>query len=161
MTSREKLLALLTGSLKNSPADETELVAYVNSISLTRFAKSVIHQNVHEDDTSVFARVAVGKRIGVATTNRLDEGAIGSVLEKATAIAKESPELKDFPGFPKAERAGAVPAHADATADMTPEERADAVAKMAAVAKAGGADVSGAFRIGRLSMAVANTSGTE
>ena len=90
-------------SLKNSPADETELVGYVNSSSLTRFAKSTIHQNVHEDNTNVFARVAVGKRIGVASTNRLTPEAIGKTVEKATAMAKESPEQHDFPGLPEAE----------------------------------------------------------
>ena len=44
---------------------------------------------------------------------------------------------------------------------MTPDERADAVGKAAAVAAAAGVVVSGAYRVGTLSMAVANTSGTE
>ena len=46
MITKDALQALLKESLRGSPADETELVGYVNSNSLTRFAKSVIHQNV-------------------------------------------------------------------------------------------------------------------
>ena len=161
MISREELQSLLRSSLESSPADETELVAYVNSGSLTRFAKSVIHQNVHEENSEILARVAVGKRIGVASTNRLDKASIRAALERATSIAEASPELKDFPGFPKADPAEPVPAFSEATASVTPEERADAVARMAGIAKAAGRAVSGAFRVGRLSLAVANTSGTE
>ena len=161
MITKDALQALLKESLRDSPADETELVGYVNSGSLTRFAKSVIHQNVREDNSNVFARVAVGKRIGVAATNRLTPAAIGSTMEKATAMAKESPEQGDFPGLPKAAPAAEVAAFSAATAAMTPDERADAVGKAVAVAAEGGVSVSGAYRVGKLSMAVANTSGTE
>jgi len=160
MITKDALQALLKESLRDSPADETELVGYVNSGSLTRFAKSVIHQNVREDNSNVFARVAVGKRIGVAATNRLTREAIGSAMEKATAMAKESPEQGDFPGLPKAAPAAEVAAFSAATAAMTPDERADAVGKAVAVAAEGGVSVSGAYRVGKLSMAVANTSGT-
>jgi len=161
MITKDALQALLRESLKNSPADETELVAYVNSTSLTRFAKSVIHQNVREDNSSIFARVAVGKRLGVASTNRLTPEAISSAMERATSMARESPEQGDFPGLPKAEPAPDVAAFSSATASMTPDERADAVGKAAAVAAAAGVAVSGAYRVGKLSMAVSNTSGTE
>ena len=43
MITRDELQALLRESMKSSPADETELVANINSTSLTRFAKSSIH----------------------------------------------------------------------------------------------------------------------
>jgi len=161
MISKDELQALLRESLKRSPADETELVGYCNSTSLTRFAKSSIHQNVHEDNSNVFARVAVGKRIGVASTNRLTPEAIAATLEKATAFAKQSPEVADFPGLPAADPAPEVEAYSNATASMTPDLRADAVSRAAAIAKTAGVTVSGAYRAGRLSMAVANTRGTE
>ena len=161
MMTKDKLTSLLRESLGSSPADETELVGYVNSTSLTRFAKSTIHQNVREDDTNVFARVAVGKKIGVTSTNRLTPDGIAAAVERATAMAKESPEQTDFPGFPKAPAAPEVSAFSAATANMSPEERADAVGSAVEVAKAGGVTLSGAYRVGQLAMAVVNTSGTE
>lgn len=161
MIDKKALQSLLRESLGKSPADETELVAYINSTSLTRFAKSVIHQNVREDDSSVFARVAVGKRIGVASTNRLSPEAIGATIERATAIANESPEQTDFPGLPKAGPASEVASFSEATASMTPDARADAVGKAVAVADAAGVTLSGAYRVGNVAIAVANTSGTE
>jgi PmbA protein len=161
MMTRDELLALLRESVKSSPADETELVATVNSTSLTRFAKSSIHQNVHESDSNIFARVAVGKRLGVASTNRLTPEAIGGTVKRATAMARQSPEVPDFPGLPKSDPAAAVEAYADSTAAMTPDQRADGVGSAVAVAKAAGVTVSGAFRASKLGMAVVNTSGTE
>jgi PmbA protein len=161
MTRKDELQALLRASLKNSPADETELVAYANATSLTRFAGSLIHQNVHEDNSSVFARVAVGKRIGVASTNRLTPEAIATTIKTATAMAKQSPEQSDFPGLPYAGKAPEVDAFSARTASMTPDERADEVGRAVAVASAEGVAVSGAYRASQVSIAVANTSGTE
>jgi predicted Zn-dependent protease len=161
MRDKEKLQALLRSALEASPADETELVAYVNSTSLTRFAKSVIHQNVREDNSNIFVRVAVGKRLGVTSTNQPTQEAIGRAIEKAIAMAKESPEQSDFPGLPKAPPAEAVPAYCEDTATMSPETRADQVGRAAEIASGAGVTVSGAYRVSTLSMGVMNTSGTE
>ncbi|MBD3366776.1 MAG: hypothetical protein GF405_01225, partial [Candidatus Eisenbacteria bacterium] len=108
MRSTKDLTALLEGALQRSPADETELVARGYDSALTRFAGSTIHQNVHEDDTSVIVRVVVGKRIGVVSTNRLDETSVDEAVTRAIEIAKNSPEEPDFPGLPKADAAPSV-----------------------------------------------------
>ena len=160
MIPKDKLLSLLTDALEKSPADETELMAYGVDSSLTRFANSAIHQNVHEDDHSVVARVAVGKRIGVTETNKIDPSSIAKAIERAVATAKESPEEEHFPGFPKAETAPAVESYSEATAKASPDERASAVAAAAAVAKEEGLKVSGAYRTSAMSVAVVTTSGT-
>lgn len=160
MIGRDELTALLTDALVNSSADETELVAYTHQTSLTRFANSVIHQNVREDNNYLIARVAVGKRIGVTSTNRADKDGLGKAIERATELAKQSPEQHDFPGLPKGEPAPAVSAYSQATVAMTPAERADAVGKAVDVAKAADLTISGAYRVSNVSLAVVNSVGT-
>ncbi len=159
MMDRAQQMTLLTGALAGSPADETELVAYSTASSLTRFANSLIHQNVHEDDNFIIARVAVGKRIGVTSTNRADADGLAAAIERATAIANESPEQPDFPGLPQALEATQVPSYSEKTARMTPEARADAVGKIVGVARAEGLKASGAYRVGTHSLAIVNSSG--
>ena len=161
MTDNRTLAALLGKALEASPGTETELTALRDSTSLTRFANSVIHQNVHEEDLTITARLAVGKRIGVVSTNRTEPERLTELVRRAAAIAKESPEVHDFPGFPKAERARAVAAVSKATAGASPELRAQGVAKAAKVAGAAGLTVSGAYRTSDRSLVVVNTVGTE
>ena len=158
---RDEMLGLLRDALKGSPADETELVASSGSSSLTRYANSVIHQNVHESNTPVVARVAVGKRVGVSAINSLDPEALRNAIARATEIARQSPEVPMFPGFPKAPRAPEVKAYSPATASMPPDARAEAVARAVAIAKSESVTLSGAYRVDARSLAVVNTSGTE
>lgn len=160
MSEKKALEAQLGDALRSSPADQAELVGMRYRTSLTRFAKSSIHQNVNEENTVVIARVAVGKKLGVSSSNRTDPASLRQLVEKAAAIAAESPERPGFPGFPSAERAPEVPAYSEKTAAMTPEARADAVAGAAELGRPDGITLSGAFRVSRFTQAVVNTSGT-
>lgn len=161
MTDKEKMLALMKGAIEKSPADETEIVALSYSTSLTRFANSTIHQNVHEENTMVIVRAAVGKKLGVSSVNRLDPVTLASALERAAATAKASPDVSGFPGFPAAEEAASVDSFSKRTATMSPEARADAVGKAAAIAAAKGQTISGIYRVTSRSLAVANSSDVE
>jgi len=160
MSGKALLETQLGDALRSSPADEAELVGARYRTSLTRFAKSSIHQNVNEENTHVIARVAVGRKIGVSSTNRTDPDSLSALLEKAAEIAAESPDREGFPGFPAAERAPQVEAYSEKTAAMTPEVRAEAIARAAAIGRPDGIGLSGAFRVSRFTQAVVNTSGT-
>ncbi len=59
--------------LRNSQADQTEVLFLGKESALTRFAGNVIHQNVVESNVEVRVRAVVGKRIGTASTNQLDQ----------------------------------------------------------------------------------------
>lgn len=161
MIEREQLMGLLKGAIGDSKADGTELVALQYRTSLTRYADSTIHQNVEEDNNLIVARAALGKRLGVSSTNRLEAASLGRVIERAAAIAERSPESHDFPGFPGAERAPEAETYSGATAGMTPDARADAVSAVVDVAKKDGLRASGAYKINTYARAVANSAGTE
>src|SRR5918997_171123 len=65
-------------------------VATLLDRALTRFATNQIHQNVREHDASLQVRVIDEDRIGIASTNRLEDAGIRDVVERAAAIARRS-----------------------------------------------------------------------
>jgi len=54
-------------------ATQAEALVIGGDSALTRFANSEIHQNVAETNANVSLRFVVGKRIGVASSGRVDD----------------------------------------------------------------------------------------
>ena len=79
--------ALLKRVLSYSQAEQTEVVYKGMESALTRFANNYIHQNVAESNHELRVRAVVGKKVGVATTNRLDDDSLRRVAEQALEIA--------------------------------------------------------------------------
>ena len=78
------------GQALQAGASEAEVLVTGDDSYLTRFANSEIHQNVAETNGSLNLRVAIGKRIGVASSNRLDDEGLRRLAETASAIARNS-----------------------------------------------------------------------
>ncbi len=134
-SSESEVQAALGEVLAASTADETEALFSRSESALTRYTRNEIHENVVENDVALNVRAVVGKRVGVASTNRLDRASIADAVARATAIARLAPEDEDFPGLPGPDGdVASVPGAYDAgTAAASPDERADAVARIAAV----------------------------
>jgi predicted Zn-dependent protease len=127
---------------------------------LTRFANSEIHQNVAETNGGLNLRVAIGKRVGVASSNRLDDDGLRRLAETATAIARNSAELDDWGGLPEPTPIHELPAGwSDATASATPEQRAAGVRAVIAAADDAGVRAFGSFSTSAEELAVANSHG--
>ena len=84
VVTRDEVGELLDRALALSSASRTEAVYLAQDSALTRFATNQIHQNVREHDASLQVRVIDGDRIGVASTNRLEEAGIRDVVERVT-----------------------------------------------------------------------------
>jgi predicted Zn-dependent protease len=141
-------------------ADEVEAVVSADEARLTRFANSEIHQNVAEIDESLNLRVAIGRRVGVASSNRLDDDGLRRLAETAVAIARNSAELEDWAGLPEPTPIREIPtAWSDGTAGSTPEERADGVRAVIAAADTAGVRAFGSFSTSAEQLAVANSKG--
>lgn len=150
---------LVEEALRLSPADETEVAITAGAESLTRFANSAIHQNVHEENADVRVRAVVGQRVGVATTNSLGSPALGEVVERATQVARLQPPRPDFPGLPRPRPIVPVDAWSEATATCTPERRALLVRAVCARALAHGLEAAGALSTGYVERAIGNSHG--
>ncbi len=142
---------LMERVLQLSPAEQTEVLFLGMEESLTRFANNEIHQNVAETQAAIIVRVAEGRRVAAASTNRLDDTGLQTALEQALALAKLQPENPDFPGFtpPTPLPAGMPAAYDEATASADPRFRAEAVGEVIRYALERGVIASGAFMTGR------------
>ncbi len=139
---------------------EVEAVVSDERAQLTRFANSEIHQNVAETNGSINLRVAIGKRVGVASSNRLDDEGLRRLAETATAIARNSAELDDWGGLPEPTPIAEIPAGwSEGTAGATPEQRAQGVRAVIAAADAAGVRAFGSFSTAAEHLAVANSKG--
>jgi PmbA protein len=156
----EKRIKELTDSiLARSTADQTEVVILGGDSYLTRFANSTIHQNVAETDTEVRIRVVLGKRVGVATTNNLDDEALAQTLENALAIARLQPENPDFKSLPGPQPIAEIVAFSEATANCSPGQRSKGAGAICLMAREAGVVASGALTTAALEAAVANSLG--
>jgi predicted Zn-dependent protease len=152
----ERVVGLATAA----GADEAEALVSVDHARLTRFANSEIHQNVAESNGALNLRVAIGKRVGVASSNRLDDDGLRRLAETAVAIARNSAELEDWAGLPEPTPITVQPAGwAAGTADATPELRAEGVRAVIAAADAAGVRAFGSFSTSAEHLAIANSHG--
>ena len=159
MLGEKRVKELTDGILARSTADQTEVVVLAGDEYLTRFANSTIHQNVAETDTEVRIRVVLGNRVGVATTNNLDDEALTRTLENALSIARLQPENPDFKSLPEPQPLPEFASFSDATAGCTPEQRAEGVGAICLLAREAGVVASGALTTSQFEAAVANSLG--
>jgi PmbA protein len=160
MLGQERIHEIADRILDRSEADQTEVVILSGDSALTRFANSTIHQNVYETDAEVRIRAVIGTRIGVATTNDLSTEALARTLQTAIQTARLSPENPDFKSLPAPQPITEVDAFRPATAECTPEQRANGVGIICQQARDAGVIASGALTTAENEVAVANSLGT-
>ena len=143
-------------------ASQAEAVLTTEDAALTRFANSEIHQNVAETNAHLSLRFVIGKRVGVASTGRLDPEGLRAVAETAARIARNVEENDEFSSLPGPD--GGPPhelaaAWAAGTAEATPELRAEGARAVIAAADAAGVVAYGSFATTTETLAVANSLG--
>ena len=145
--------------LNRCKGEPAELTIMTNDSALTRFANNIIHQNVAEKDAEVTVRYFIGKQIGSASTNRLDEAGLDEVVERARVNAKASPADPNYPGLPEPQPYQHVASYDQNTANYSAEKRAREVGIVCKMAQEKGLNASGAFSNGSEELVVANTQG--
>ncbi|MDP2959805.1 MAG: TldD/PmbA family protein, partial [candidate division Zixibacteria bacterium] len=127
MISKEKAIEILEKGLKYSDADQTELLLMEEDFYLTRFAENVIHQNMARADHTVMARAVLGKKVGVAVADKINDEGIKKVVKDATEIAKNQKEDPDFVSLPQSNPAPEIKGFYQSTFNFTPEDRVKGV----------------------------------
>jgi predicted Zn-dependent protease len=141
-------------------AGQAEALVTAEDSALTRFANNEIHQNVAESNARVNLRFVMGKRIGVASTGRLDESSLRRLAETAGRIARHVEELDDFVSLPEPGDIPDLPeAFSDGTTGATPELRAEGARTVIGAADAAGVTAFGSFTTTVESIAVASSLG--
>ncbi len=142
-------------------AGQAEALITADDAALTRFANSEIHQNVSETNVQLNLRYVVGRRVGVASTGRLDADGLRAVAETAGRIARNVEENDEFESLPEpGEPIRNLPAaFAAGTAEATPELRAEGAREVIAAADEVGVTAYGSFATTTEAIALANSLG--
>ncbi len=111
---------------------------------LTRFANNEIHQNVAETNLEATLSYTIGQRVGVTSTNDISSTGLEIALKKAKSIAQLMPENPNLPELPEPQLYQKMEGVAEATVRVSPDERAQVVAKLIEKAKRNGANAYGA-----------------
>jgi len=155
---------------KLSSADELEVLFTGGRFALTRFANNTIHQNVAEENHIVSVRTVFGKKTARAFTNKFDDESLLQAVKSSENLAKvqhPDPDLLPVPTSQEASgsvgpsaRSTQTPSrHFEQTAGITPELRADGVAKIVAVADQHKLTTAGTFSSGESFEGVFNSRG--
>lgn len=159
MIGRDEVQRLLARVLSFSKAEETQVNLRGETLHLTRWNNNHIHQNLIRQNAILTVKAVDEKRVGTATTNRLDERSLREVVDLArrhAALQKPNPDLPPLPG---PEVIPEVQTFVRRTAESTPEERADAAGVVIAAAQKRGLTAAGTYSIEVEEVAVANSRG--
>ncbi len=145
-----------------SGATQAEAVVVDGESALTRFANNELHQSVAEDDTSINLRFIHDQRIGVASTNKVDDDALRRLAADAGETARLGPEQPWFRSLPEP---GPVPladgTWSQSTAEAGPDLRADAAAAIIAAARGVDAQAFGLVETSSETISVVNSLGVD
>lgn len=159
MKGKDKILSTLDKFVKASEADHTEAVYIGGESGLTRYANSIIHQNVSELNSKIYFRTILGKKIGVASTNSLDEDHLKNALNNSLEIAKNQRENPYFTSLPSKAEYKKINTHFEKTAEFSPLERAEQAQKIFEMARPRKLDIAGSFVTGETEIGVVNSNG--
>jgi predicted Zn-dependent protease len=159
MLGKDRASQLLEETLAHAKADQAEVVIMVEDGAVTRFANSMIHQNLAESAARVSVRSVVGRRVGSATTNRLESEQLRATAERSAELARMQAENRDFVSLPAPAPITPVRVFSATTAASTPESRAALVADIVAMARQENCLASGALTIETSELIVGSTLG--
>jgi predicted Zn-dependent protease len=104
MLGKEKCLDIYNVVKSFVKAPQFEVLIIGQEESLTRYANSVIHQNVRTVDANVQLRVVSGKKTGISSTNDLSRDGLADLVKTAMEIMGLSEEDPDFLSLPEPQK---------------------------------------------------------
>jgi predicted Zn-dependent protease len=132
--SRSDAEAIAQKALSFSTADEARVNIFGGSQGNTRFARNQVSTAGDAYNAVVTVTSAYGKKVASATTNSLDDESLRTVVQTSERLARLVPEDPEYLGELPPQEYLPVEPFFDATADMTPADRARAVMQVAAPA---------------------------
>src|ERR1019366_1896688 len=168
MLTQDAAVSIFDKLRRLSQADEIELLISGGRSALTRFANNTIHQNVAEEEYHISVRSAFGNRTARASTNKHDDDSLRRVVQSSNALAKVQYPDPDLLPMPTKEEVGALAVDCadgpvnrsfEATARLTPQDRAEGVASMVNVAKRHNLAAAGIFSSAEIVEGIFNSKG--
>ncbi len=163
MLTEDRAMNILREALELSGADQTEAVLIEEQTWLTRFAESVINQNIGQEESTLIVTAVNAKKVGLASTSDLSRGGIESAVRTANDISSLQRTDERFVAFPDPETAPKLgtTVTVEPNTEYSPSDMANVVQKISRKAGGSSLNVSGAFRHDIETVAVANSLGVE
>lgn len=136
---------------------EAEVLVDTTNLALTRFANSMIHQNVADETTSLRLVAHVDGRTVTSTTTVTAGDALQAFVQRTLDAARLAPLDPGWPGLTSEAKLATTGTVDDAIAHATPADRADRI--RAFVDAAGGLTTAGYCRTRHSRAAFANSAG--
>jgi predicted Zn-dependent protease len=149
-----RIVDMVTSS---GPATETEVMVDTTSLALTRFANSIIHQNVADETTTVRLVAHVDGRTVTATTTVIGDAALRGFIDRTLDAARLAPLDPGWPGLAPAAKLATGGTVDEEIVNASPADRAARI--RAFVDAAGGLTTAGFCRTRHTSAAFANSAG--
>ncbi|MEO0091544.1 MAG: TldD/PmbA family protein [candidate division WOR-3 bacterium] len=163
MIDKNRTRELLSAGL--APLDMSEVGIFSVQRGTTRFANSIIHQNITVENPYLWIRVIIdsaeGKKIGGLSTRNLTPSGIKMAVCKAAELAMHATPDKDFVSLPKPTKSEKSKLPKEPVEFITPEQRAVAVRKIVKTAKKYNLDVAGVIHTSTYSLGVKNSFGID
>jgi PmbA protein len=160
MRSESESTAILERALRAAQADEADAAFVAVDQNISRFANSQVHQNMSEESATLTLRVILDGAMGVATTSVFDDEELARTAALAREAAKHSNRIQSWQGLYQAnEPVPQLDTYDEATASLSPMEKATALRAMFDRGKSVNAEFAGAYATGSVSLACANSHG--
>jgi len=159
MLNEQELRTLADSALNLTTGYDAELTFITGESALTRFGESRITQNVVQGGAGVAIRLVRGGKMGKASTGALTPDGLARCVASAKAgLEVAAPDPSILP-LPTPQTYTPKPGYFPATAEYTPEARADAVVKAMGEFKRENLEGAGIFTTGAGATAIANSKG--
>jgi predicted Zn-dependent protease len=140
-----------------APDTETEVLVDTTNLALSRFANSMIHQNVADETTTVRLVAHVDGRTVTSTTTVTRDDALKRFVERTLDAARLAPVDPGWPGLTPPAAVATTGTVDEAIASATATDRADRIRSF--VDAAGGLTTAGYCRTRHSRAAFANSAG--
>jgi predicted Zn-dependent protease len=157
--SRADAEALTKKVLSFATADETRVSVNSGERGNSRFAVNQMSTGGDNSNTTINVRSVVGRKVGNASTNRLDDAGLKAVVENSERLAKLSPEDPELMPELGPQQYQPGTSWSDSTARLDPAARAAAVGKITTPAAAAGLVSTGYLEVRAGATALANSKG--
>jgi predicted Zn-dependent protease len=133
--SKQEAQSLLKKVIGFSKADECEVTISGSEGGNIRYARNAISTSGDISTLSLGVNSTFGKKTGTATINEFDDASLEKVVRRAEELAQLAPENPEYMPLKGPADFKESITYIPATAAMTPDSRAEAVAKSINVAK--------------------------
>lgn len=141
--TKEEAQAILKKTLGFSKADECEVSISGSEGGNIRYARNAVSTAGEISTMGLAVTSTFGKRSGTATINEFDDASLEKVVRRAEELAKLAPENPEYVPLMGPQTFKESVTYNKATDDLTPEKRAEMVARSLSVSKAGKLEAAG------------------